>query len=109
MLICCSVEAECYCHSQKCGNGADTQSVENQVEQDEEPAEDICCVSIFSCSCMSAVLNYCCWFGFIYLPFNIDFITFSFTSHHSTKVSWRIGFCMYVYVKRFKRALISMH
>ena len=60
MLIHCSVEAEYYCLYQKCGNGADTQSVENQVEQEKEPGEDICCVSIFSCSCMSAVLNYCC-------------------------------------------------
>ena len=35
------MEAEWYCHPQKCGNRGDTQSVENQVGQDEEPAEEI--------------------------------------------------------------------
>ena len=31
-----------------------------------------------------------------YLPFDVDFITFSITSYHSTEVSWRVGFCMYI-------------
>ena len=42
MLMYCSVEVECYCLYHKCGHGADSQSVENQVEQEEEPAEEIC-------------------------------------------------------------------
>ena len=103
----CSVEAECYCLYHKSGNGGDTQSVENQVEQEEEPAEGYFItyhhtyIWMFSCSCINALLNYSCWFriSMAYLPFNVDFVTFSVTSHHSTEVSWRVGFCMYVYEK----------
>ena len=32
----------------------------------------------------------------IYLPFNVDFITLTVTSHCTTEVSWRVGFCMCV-------------
>lgn len=44
----------------------------------------------------------------VYLSFNVDFITLTVTGHRSTEVSGRVGFCMYVYVKKFKRALICM-
>ena len=56
MWMLCSAEAEWYCHPQKCGNGGDTQSVENQVAQDEEPAEDI----IFFRHIVLLVLNQYC-------------------------------------------------
>ena len=38
----------------------------------------------------------------MYLPFNVDFVTLTVTNHHSVEVGWRVGFCMYVYVKKFK-------
>ena len=31
----------------------------------------------------------------VYLPFNVDLVTLTATSHRSTKVSWRVRFCMY--------------
>ena len=43
----------------------------------------------------------------VYLPFNVDLVTLTATSHRSTKVSWRVRFCMYVYVKNDINKLCS--
>ena len=47
------MEAEWYCHPQKCDNGGDTQSVEDEVEQEEEPAK-----IILSCTIIPIMYQY---------------------------------------------------
>ena len=53
----CLVEAEWYCHLHKSGNGGDTQSVQNEVGQEEKPAEEIMLFMSFCAAGFESVLH----------------------------------------------------